>query len=302
VPSATSSRCGVADVNTDLVATCWTSAGDVTPMAPSEKSPHDILERVRAVAATGWSGIGIAYDDLKHVNASIGFPALRDAIRDAGLTYTEVELIDNWWDPTLGLDNPVRDLLMTAATELDATHIKIATALGPAREDVEWFVDSLRGLADHAAARGVRLALEPMPYTMLGSVPGAADLVRAVDRENLGVMIDSWHVFRAGTTLDDLRKSLTPEIIFGVELDDAAEGVIGTLPEDSINERLLCGEGVFDLVGMVQTVVDIGFRGPWGTEIISRAHRGLPLQEALDTARCATESVLSAALSDHSTR
>ncbi|MDT5150799.1 MAG: hypothetical protein QOI01_2532, partial [Mycobacterium sp.] len=31
----------------------------------SEKSPHDILERVRAVAATGWSGIGIAYDYLR---------------------------------------------------------------------------------------------------------------------------------------------------------------------------------------------------------------------------------------------
>jgi sugar phosphate isomerase/epimerase len=290
-------------VSTDLIATCWTSAGDVTPMAPSELSPHDVLERVQAVADTGWSGIGIGYHDLKHVDETIGFSALRDAIVDAGLTYTEVELIDGWrQDADQGdTSDHVRDLLFRAATDLDAIHVKIATLVGPVRDDVDWFVDSLRGLADHAAERGVRLALESMPYTMLGSVPQAADLVRAVDRDNLGLLIDSWHVFRAGTTLEDLRKSLTADIIFGVELDDAAELPIGVLLEDSINERLLCGEGTFDLVGLVQTLVDIGFRGPWGTEIISRTHRGLPLFEALHKARSATASVLSSALSKHST-
>jgi sugar phosphate isomerase/epimerase len=290
-------------VSTDLIATCWTSAGDVTPMAPSEQSPHDVLERVRAVADTGWSGIGIGYHDLKHVDETIGFSAVRDAIVDAGLTYTEVELIDGWRQDADQRDTSdhVRDLLMRAAAELDAIHVKIATPVGPVRDDLDWFVDSLRDLADHAAERGVRLALESMPYTMLGSVPQAADLVRAVDRDNLGLLIDSWHVFRAGTTLDDLRKSLTADIIFGVELDDAAELPVGVLLEDSINERLLCGEGTFDLVGLVQTLVDIGFRGPWGTEIISRTHRGLPLLEALHKARSATASVLSSALRKHST-
>ena len=52
-----------AAVSTELIATCWTSAGDVTPMAATEHGPHDVLERVRAVAATGWSGIGIGYHE-----------------------------------------------------------------------------------------------------------------------------------------------------------------------------------------------------------------------------------------------
>jgi sugar phosphate isomerase/epimerase len=288
----------VGEVNTDLIATCWTSAGDVTPMAPGgELSPHDVLERVRAVAATGWSGIGIAYQDLARVDETIGFGALREAIRDAGLKYTEVELIDNWRQ-SAGTPNEVRDFLFRAATELDAIHVKIATPVGPVQTEQNWFVESLRDLADRAADGGVRLALEPMPYTMLGSVPQAADLVRAVDRENLGLLLDSFHVFRAGTTLDDLRKSLTGEIIFGVELDDAAEHPVGALLEDSIHQRLLCGEGTFDNIGLVQTVVDIGFRGPWGTEIISRTHRALPLDEALDKARRASAAILSTALDD----
>jgi sugar phosphate isomerase/epimerase len=124
-------------------------------------------------------------------------------------------------------------------------HVKIATPVGPVQTDKDWLVESLRNLADRAEDRGVLLALEAMPYTMLGSVPQAADLVRAVERDNLGLLIDSFHVFRAGTTLDDLRASLTREIIFGVELDDAAEHPAGTLLEDSIHERLPCGEGTF---------------------------------------------------------
>jgi hypothetical protein len=74
------------DVNTDLIATCWTSAGNVTPMAASEKSAFDIQDRVREVAATGWSGIGIAHDDLKHIVETIGFPALSESIAAAGLS------------------------------------------------------------------------------------------------------------------------------------------------------------------------------------------------------------------------
>ncbi|OUS96507.1 sugar phosphate isomerase/epimerase [Rhodococcus sp. NCIMB 12038] len=284
--------------NIDLIATCWTSAGDVTPMMPSEKSPLDILDRVREVAATGWSGIGIAHDDLAHVDDTIGFAALREAISTAGLRFTEIEFLVDWWetDEKRIASDRTRDLLMRAAAELDPIHIKVGTAVAAPLESTDSLVGPLRDLADHAAGHGVRVAIEPMPYTMLSSVPLAADVVRAVDRTNCGVMVDAWHVFRAGTTLDDLRKSLTPDIIFGVELDDAAADVVGTLLDDSINERLLCGEGTFDLVGLVQTLTDIGFRGPWGTEIISHTHRALSLHEALDKARRALDTVVRAAM------
>ena len=52
------------------------------------------------------------------------------------------------------------------------------------------------------------------------------------------ILVDAWHVFRAGTSLHELRTGLRPEMIFGVELDDAAPDVVGTLFEDTVdNER-----------------------------------------------------------------
>lgn len=282
----------------ELLATCWTSAGDVKPLMASEVSPVAIGDRVRAIADTGWAGIGIAQDDLRAIREGIGFAALRELITAAGLRYVEVELLTDWWEggQRRAASDDVRALLFEAASELGAVHIKIGTAFGTALESVDSLVAPLRELADDAAGRGVRLALEPMPFSMISSVPMGAELVRAVNRPNCGVLVDSWHVFRAGTSVAELRECLSSDILFGVELDDAAQDVIGTPFEDSRDRRLLCGDGDFDLTGMVRAIADVGWQGPWGVEIISDAHRALEPKVALARARRTAEAVIEQAL------
>ena len=54
--------------------------------------------------------------------------------------------------------------------------------------------------------------------------------------------------------------------------------VVGTLFEDTVERRLLCGEGSFDLRGLVAVLRDKGFDGPWGVEILSSSFRQLPVQ------------------------
>jgi sugar phosphate isomerase/epimerase len=106
------------------------------------------------------------------------------------------------------------------------------------------------------------------------------------------LLVDAWHVFRAGTSLAELRATLRPEMIFGVELDDAAPEVIGTLFEDTVDRRLLCGDGCFDLTGLVTTLRDLGFDGPWGVEILSTSYRAQPVHVALKSAAASALSVL----------
>lgn len=83
-------------------------------------------------------------------------------------------------------------------------------------------------------------------------------------------MVDAWHVFRAGTSLAELRAALSPEMIFGAELVDAAHDVIGTLFEDTVHHRLLCGEGSFDLRGLVALVRQAGRRVRANGAVISK--------------------------------
>jgi sugar phosphate isomerase/epimerase len=118
------------------------------------------------------------------------------------------------------------------------------------------------------------------------------EIVAAAGHPAAGLLVDAWHVFRAGTTLDHLRTALRPEMIFGVELDDAAPAVVGTLFEDTVDRRLFCGDGSFDLTGLVQVLRDLGFDGPWGVEILSTSYRALPVGEALELAAESALTVL----------
>ena len=81
-------------------------------------------------------------------------------------------------------------------------------------------------------------------------------------------------------------------MIFGVELDDAAAEMVGSEFEDTVNHRLLCGEGSFDLRGLVAVLRDKGFDGPWGVEILSSSFRQLPVAQAVKLAAESTLAVL----------
>jgi sugar phosphate isomerase/epimerase len=274
-----------------LVATAWTSAGNTSPMRVPATSPVPITERVAAVAEAGFTGLGLIADDLLAVRDGIGFAALRNVIADHGLTHIEIELIERWWVPhgEAGNSYQVRELLFEAADVLAPAFIKIGSELGPPTAHPERLIPPLRELATQAAEHGTRIAIETMPFSIISTVQMGAEIISAAAHPGIGLLVDAWHVFRAGTSLEELRAALTPEMIFGVELDDAAHTVVGTLFEDTVHHRLLCGEGSFDLRGLVAILREKGFDGPWGVEILSSSFRRLPVAQAV---KLAAESAL----------
>ncbi|HEV7420211.1 MAG TPA: sugar phosphate isomerase/epimerase family protein [Mycobacterium sp.] len=279
---------------TQLVATAWTSAGDISPMCSPATSPVPIGERITAIADAGFRGMGLVADDLIAIRDDLGFEALQAMISAAGLIHTEIELLERWWIPrgAPGHTYDVRDLLFEAADVLAPVHVKIGSENGPATANPMALAAPLHELAEQAAAHGTRVAIETMPFSAITTVPMGAEIVAAAGHPAAGLLVDAWHVFRAGTTLDHLRTALRPEMIFGVELDDAAPAVVGTLFEDTVDRRLFCGEGSFDLIGLVQVLRDLGFDGPWGVEILSTSYRALPVGEALELAAESALTVL----------
>jgi sugar phosphate isomerase/epimerase len=274
-----------------LVATAWTSAGNTSPMRTPATSPVPIAERVAAIAEAGFCGFGLIADDLVAIRDGIGFDGLRHLVADAGLAHVEIELLERWWIPRgrPGHTYAVRDLLFEAADALSPVMIKIGSENGPPASDPLALGAPLRKLAEQAAAHGTRVAIETMPFSAIATMPMGAQIVSAAGHPGAGLLVDAWHVFRAGTTLAELRTTLRPEMIFGVELDDAAPEVVGSLFEDTVDNRLPCGEGSFDLPGLVSTLRNLGFDGPWGVEILSAGFRALPVDQAL---KLAAESAL----------
>jgi hypothetical protein len=62
----------------DLLATCWTTAGDAAPLRGDERSPLPPRERVEAAA--GFRGIGLVHVDLLAAEREHGLAGIRSLL------------------------------------------------------------------------------------------------------------------------------------------------------------------------------------------------------------------------------
>lgn len=273
-----------------LLATCWTTAGDANPLPGDQRSPLPIRDRVEAAAAAGFQGIGLLHADLMPALDRYGARGLRTLLDDHGLVDLELELITGWWttDPE---PTRVRRDLLTAAEALGARHLKAAPDVTDAPWHRDHWAEAFAALAADAAEAGTRVGLEFLPWSNIRTVHDGLDLVRAAGHPAGGLIIDVWHTERAHTPPADLAQ-VPLEHIVGVELNDADADQIGTLFEDTVHRRRLCGEGSFDLPAIIAALRTAGWHGPWGVEILSDDHRKTPLHQAVADAHRTAQALL----------
>ena len=70
--------------------------------------------------------------------------------------------------------------------------------------DLSRFTDRLAAVSDLASRYGLRAVLEFFPWTVVPDLGAAVTMVDAVERPQLGILVDTLHFNRSASTLDDL--------------------------------------------------------------------------------------------------
>ncbi len=110
--------------------------------------------------------------------------------------------------------------------------------------------------------------------TPITDVATAWKIVRDADRPNGGILFDTWHFFRGSADFDAL-EAVPGERILAVQVDDAHAEVTGSLWDDT-QQRLLPGDGSFDLPRVLRTLGRIGGLRFVGPEVISPVTAAMP--------------------------
>ena len=269
----------------ELIASYWTIAGDVYPMAPNEISPFPFEKRVEVAARAGYRGLGLLHADLMAVSNRLGLKEMRRILDANGIHYVELELLSDWYAQgrARAASDMVRKDLLEAAEALSARCIKIAPSIDePSIDDVALdmprMIESFAALSREAATYGTSIALEIMPFSNIRTLSAALELVSTDPQPNGGLYLDIWHMARGGIDYSEVAK-IPQQFIKAVELDDADRDVVGTLWDDTNFHRRLCGEGALDIPAFLKATRETGYRGPYAVEIISREHRRLSLEE-----------------------
>ena len=274
----------------ELCATYWTVSGAVYPGAPSEVSPFPLKDRAEVSGRVGWRGMGFVLDDMEASIARYGLPTVRRIFSDNGIRHVELEFLCDWH-----LDGEKRraadamyDRLLELGAELGVGKIKVG---GGVFEEGEPDIPAMRAafatLCERAAPLGIDIVIEFLPFASINTIDRGLAILDGLGVTNGGLLVDTWHVERGGMTAADIRK-LPLQFLRAVELDDAGPEVMGTLFNDSTHYRRPRGEGSIDIPGQLQAVLDVGYRGYFGVEIIAAYHRYLPLEIAAQRAFDAT--------------
>ncbi len=172
----------------------------------------------------------------------------------------------------------------------------------------EYAARSTRRFANIArvlSEQGVRLGLEFLGpkqfrsnpanvwfYDIAGALQAVDVISREAQRDNIGLLVDSWHWYTSGGTTMDLA-SIPIEWFVHVHINDAPQMPVD---EQVDNVRLLPGEsGVIDMVGFLKTLSAIGFDGPLAVETFSEELKALEPEAAASRASAAVLRVLQAA-------
>lgn len=264
-----------------------------------------VLDRLEPASRAGFKGISLLGTDIRQLAAQgTTLGELRARAADHGLAVTEVEGI------YLGLPNrrpgptmpaAFADLLKTmdvdtylpAAEQVGAASVTVIDMFDGAVE-IDAAAEAFAAICDRAAESGLTVQLEYVVGGGVASYADACEIVRRAGRANGGLMIDSWHLFRGGVSLDELAR--TPgDRVFGIQINDGPEPTDTDPLREMTKGRLMPGEGIFDLTAMIRTLDTIGSRAPIAIEVFSERLGALPSDEAARLCAATTRAVLAQA-------
>jgi sugar phosphate isomerase/epimerase len=246
-------------------------------------SPWPLADRVRVAAEAGFRGVGLGYPDLIALRDSIGFEEIRRILEAFDMRYCEFEVLTDWW--TTGerraAADEMRENMLEAIQELAVphSHVKCAPDMMGGSWPLEVYAEAFAELAADTERAGAALGFEVFPFTDVSTPVAGLAVIEAAGRPRTGLILDIWHITRRGVPYEELER-IPAERIVHVELNDADEEPVGSLIEDTIDNRRLCGTGSFEVSAFLAAIEATGYRGLYGVEILSREHRTLSLEDA----------------------
>jgi len=124
---------------------------------------------------------------------------------------------------------------------------------------------------------GVPLLLEfgaaPVP-----TVEAASAVVAELGTDRARVLLDTFHFFRVGSTLEML-EAIPLDHLAHIQFDDALPALSDDYMHETLHRRTWPGEGELDLDGVVGTLRRRGWDGVVAVEVFSEEHRKLPVDE-----------------------
>jgi len=284
--------CRAGDYDSEAAASMKLSFNGATTMKA------DLPTDIRAAAVAGFDYVEIWAAKLRQFlkqNSTADLKGMFDDARVKPLSINSIEHITFRDSQSYERIKAECEELSSIAAEISCPYLVVVPGKLPEHEvSLEEIIDESVGvlteLCDTAGSRNVALAFEFLGQSdcSVQTLDLADEIVRRVDRTNVGMVIDSFHFYAGGSTIEMI-EAIDPASLFIFHINDAED-----LPREELTDahRLLPGKGMLPLREMVSAFQRIGYDKVASVEIFRPEYWDRDAFELAREAKIAAETVL----------
>jgi len=202
-------------------------------------TPPGLTGKRREDRNEGLKSFERACEKASELGASVVSSESHTAFEGPGFApkYAFIDLLKLWGDPVFRIEMP---------------------------EGFDWnnlwgiYVHSIGRCVDIADEHGLRFALEPHPFQIVGSTDAWLRMYDAVRNKSLGVCFDTSHIIQRGD-IPEVALHILRDHIYSVHFSDN-DGLMGRR-NSYLSQHLTLGKGKVDWEGVLKTLKTIGYDG-----------------------------------------
>ena len=211
--------------------------------------------------------------------------AFGNSIREQSVVLTDYQVLRDFD----GAPDDQRESKRAEALNMLDTAVKLgaATVLTTASSDARCIADrideDMRWLAREAASRKLRIAYEAVAWSAVNyTLQATWKLVQRLDEPNLGVVVDTFHIFARNCDAQELA-GIPMDRIYLVQLSDVNHNQIPdpgaaryreNIMQLARHHRLLPGQGELPIEAILHGLREANYSGPIGVEVFNDCLKG----------------------------
>jgi len=228
---------------------------------------------IRTAAANGFDWIALDLHSLDHFVAGGGsLAALKDSLSAHAVKMLAVHFLRLTCN-VAAVEAEARAIVETCLA-LGARFVQ-AGATDPVDDRV---IEATRRAGRICRDAGIGLAIEYLPFLPVATIGQTRALLEAADISGPGIVVDTWHFFNGPDDWPELEGLSADEIAY-IQFNDHGKFVSDDVYAETVDRRLMPGEGEFDLKRFVSVIQGLGFDGVICPEILSLATRRQPIED-----------------------
>ncbi|KAJ9430672.1 Sugar phosphate isomerase/epimerase [Candidatus Pantoea symbiotica] len=235
------------------------------------------VTQLRIAHETGFSGLEILPEHLyRYLENGGSYAAYRELMAKYSVDITCINALKR-----IGRHEPQAraellheaEKICQAAVELRCPVVQIMALteldhLSAAERDAI-LLENISAIADIGAPHGIKFQIEVVAFTAFNSLQHALDLIKQSGKDNLGVVVDFWHLHAGGGTTPAEVARMDKDLIYGVHFCDGRAAKPGEAWDEWVQRDYAPGEGDVDIAAWVAAVKATGYDGVWSPELLS---------------------------------